>query len=156
MSSAAREISVNRKALRDYHILEKLEAGVELKGTEVKSIRAGHCNMSGAFARVENGQAWLYDMDVQPYEKASHTQHEPKRQRRLLLHRVEIDKLFGKTQIKGLAIVALRLYWKDSRVKVELGIGRGKEQRDQRADLKSRVVKREMEREAANFNRKRG
>lgn len=151
-----REISVNRKALRDYHILEKLEAGIELKGTEVKSIRAGHCNMSGAFARVENGQAWLYDMDVQPYEKASHTQHEPKRQRRLLIHRAEIEKLFTKTQIKGLSIVALRLYWKDSRVKVELGVGRGKEQRDQRADLKTRAVKREMDREAANFNRKRG
>lgn len=152
-----REISVNRKALRDYHILDKLEAGLELKGTEVKSIRAGHCNLSGAFARIENGQAFLYDMDVQPYEKASHNiQHEPKRHRRLLIHRAEIEKLFAKTQIKGLAIVALRLYWKESRVKVELGIGRGKEQRDQRADLKTRAVKREMDREAANFNRKRG
>lgn len=150
-----REISVNRKALRDYQILEKLEAGLELKGTEVKSIRAGRCNISGAFGRIENGQAWLYDMDVQPYEKASHTQHEPKRQRRLLIHRAEIDKLFAKTQIKGLALVALRLYWKDSRVKLELGVGRGKEHRDQRADLKTRAVKREMDREASNFNRKR-
>lgn len=152
----SREISVNRKALRDYQILERIEAGLELKGTEVKSIRAGHCNLSGAFARIENRQAWLYDMDVQPYAKASHTQHEPKAPRRLLMHRVEIDKLFEKTQIKGLAIVGLRLYWKDSRVKVELGVGRGKEQRDQRADLKTRAVKREMDREAANFNRKRG
>lgn len=129
---------------------------MELKGTEVKSIRAGHCNLSGAFARIENGQAWLYDMDIQPYEKASFEQHQPKRQRRLLLHRAEIDKLFGKTQIKGFAIVGLRLYWRDSRVKVELGVAEGKEQRDQRADLKQRVVKREMERAAANFNRKRG
>ena len=150
------EISVNRKALRDYHILEKLEAGIELKGTEVKSIRAGRCNISGAFGRIENGQAFLYDMDIQPYEKASWEQHEPKRGRRLLLHRVEIDKLLGKTQIKGLALVALRLYWKDSRVKVEIGLGQGKEQRDQRQDLKKRVVTREMEREAASFNRKRG
>lgn len=150
------EISVNRKALRDYHILEKVEAGIELKGTEVKSIRAGRCNISGAFGRIENGQAFLYDMDIQPYEKASWEQHEPKRGRRLLLHRMEIDKLFGKTQIKGLALVALRLYWKDSRVKVEIGLGQGKEQRDQRQDLKKRVVTREMEREAASFNRKRG
>ena len=151
-----REISVNRKALRDYHILEKLEAGLELKGTEVKSIRAGHCNLSGAFARIENGQAWLYDVNILPYEKASHEQHEAKRVRRLLLHHAEIEKLFAKVQIKGLAIVALRMYWKDSRVKVELGIGRGKEQHDQRAELKKRTVKREMDREAASFNRRRG
>jgi SsrA-binding protein len=152
----SREISVNRKALRDFHILEKIEAGVELKGTEVKSIRAGHCNINSAFARIENGQAWLYDVDIQPYDKASHEQHEPKRTRRLLLHRGEIDRLFGKVQIKGLALVALRLYWKDSRVKVEIGVGQGKEQRDQRADMKQRVEKREMERTAANFNRRRG
>lgn len=152
----SREISVNRKALRDYQILEKLEAGLELKGTEVKSIRLGHVNMGGAFARIENRQAFLYDLDIQPYVKASHTQHEPKRQRRLLIHRAEIDKLFIKTQIKGLAIVALRLYWKDSHVKIELGVGRGKEQRDQRADLKTRAVKREMDREAADFNRRKG
>src|SRR4051794_28761865 len=106
------EISVNRKALRDYHILEKLEAGIELKGTEVKSIRAGHCNISGAFGKIENGQAFLYDMDIQTYAQASFDQHEPKRGRRLLMHRAEIDKLQAKTQIKGLAIVALRVYWK--------------------------------------------
>jgi SsrA-binding protein len=150
-----RDISVNRKALRDYHILDRIEAGVELKGTEVKSIRAGHCNLSGAFARIENGQAWLYDVDIQPYERASHEQHEPKRARRLLLHRAEIDRLLGKTQIKGLALPALRLYWKDSNVKVEIGIGEGKEQRDQRADLKQKQVKRETERAVANFNKRR-
>ena len=151
-----RDISVNRKALRDYHILDRIEAGVELKGTEVKSIRAGHCNLSGGFARIENGQAWLYDVDIQPYERASHEQHEAKRVRRLLLHRAEIDRLFGKTQIKGLALIALRLYWKDSNVKVEIGIGEGKEQRDQRADLKQKQVKRETDRAVANFNRRRG
>jgi SsrA-binding protein len=152
----SREISVNRKALRDYHILEKIEAGIELKGTEVKSIRAGHCNINSAFARIENGQAFLYDVDIQPYVKASHTQHEAKRSRRLLLHRMEIDKLLGKTQIKGLALVALRVYWKDARVKVEIGVGKGKEQRDQRADLKDRAVKRETAREVAAFNRRKG
>jgi SsrA-binding protein len=155
-SAVSREISVNRKALRDYHILDKLEAGIELKGTEVKSIRAGHCNINSGFARIENGQAWLYDVDIQPYDKASHEQHEPKRPRRLLLHRLELDKLFTRTQVKGLALVALRLYWKDARVKVELGVGKGKEQRDQRADLKDRAVKRETDREVASFNRRRG
>ena len=154
--NAVRDISINRRALRDYHILDRIEAGVELKGTEVKSIRAGHCNLSGAFARIENGQMWLYDVDIQPYDKASHENHEAKRARRLLLHRSEIDRLFGKTQIKGLALIGLRLYWKDSTVKVEIGIGEGKEQRDQRADLKQKQVKRETDRAVANFNRKRG
>lgn len=150
------EITVNRKALRDFHILEKLEAGLELKGTEVKSIRAGHVNLAGAFARVENGQAWLYGIDIKPYEKASHEQHDPKRVRRLLLHRSEIDRLLGLTQIKGQTIVALRLYWKGARVKAELGIGKGKEQADLRADLKERATRRETDREVAHFNKRHG
>src|SRR5215207_9124267 len=120
------EISVNRKALRDYHILDRFEAGIELVGTEVKAIRAGLANVNNAFARVENGQLWLYDLDVQAYEKASHEQHEPKRVRRLLLHRQEIDKLLGKTQVEGLTLVALRMYWKGHIVKVEIGVAKGK------------------------------
>jgi SsrA-binding protein len=154
-ANSTREISVNRKALRDYHILERVEAGVELKGTEVKSIRAGHCNISGGFARIENGEAWLYDVDIHPYERASWEQHAPKRTRRLLLHRLELDKLYGKIQIKGLSLVVLRIYWKGSRVKIEIGVGEGKEHRDQRADMKDRAVKRETDREVANFNRRR-
>lgn len=150
----AADISVNRKALRDFHILERIEAGVELKGTEVKSIRAGLANINNAFARVEGGQVFVHDVDIQPYVRASHEQHEPKRSRRLLLHRKEIDRLLGLTQIKGQTLVALRMYWKDARVKIELGVGKGKEQRDQRADLKARATKREMEREAARFNRR--
>lgn len=148
------EISVNRKALHEYHISERLEAGIELKGTEVKSIRAGLANINNAFARVEGGQVFVYDVDIQPYVRASHEQHESKRTRRLLLHRPEIDRLLGLTQVKGNTIVALRMYWKDARVKLELGIGKGKEQRDQRADLKARVTKREMERESATFNKR--
>jgi SsrA-binding protein len=151
----AADISVNRKALRDYHILERLEAGIELKGTEVKSIRAGLANVNNAFARVEGREAYLYDVDIQPYIRASHEQHEPKRRRRLLLHRKEIDRLLGLTQIEGRTIVALRMYWKDARVKIEIGVGKGKEQRDQRADIKARVTKREMDREVANFNKRR-
>jgi len=146
------DIANNRRALHDYHILERYEAGVELKGTEVKSIRAGLANINSAFARVENGQLFLYGADIQPYERASHEQHDPKRNRRLLLHKKEIDKLFGQTQIKGHTLVALRMYWKGPRVKIEIGVGKGKEAHDKRSDLKDRVEKREAQREAARFN----
>jgi SsrA-binding protein len=150
------DISVNRKALHDYHILERFEAGIELKGTEVKSIRSGLANLHNAFARVERGQVFLYEVDIQPYERASHEQHESRRTRRLLLHRQEIARLQGLTQIKGHALVALRMYWKDARVKIELGVGKGKESADKRADLKARATRREVEREVSNFNRRRG
>jgi len=148
------DISVNRKALRDYHILERFEAGLELKGTEVKSIRSGLANINNAFARIENGQAFVYDIDIQPYVRASFEQHESKRIRRLLLHKQEIDRLFGQTQIKGHTIVALRLYWKDARVKLEVGIAKGKEAADKREDLKTKAAKRETDREVARFNKK--
>jgi SsrA-binding protein len=148
------DISVNRKALRDYHVLERIEAGLELKGTEVKSIRAGLANVSNAFARIEKGQAFVYDLDIQAYVRASHVQHEPKRARRLLLHRKEIDRLFGLTQIQGHTLIALRMYWKDARVKLELGVGKGKEAHDKRQDLKAHASKREMEREVARFNKR--
>jgi SsrA-binding protein len=150
------EISVNRKALRDYHILERFEAGLELKGTEVKSIRAGLANINNAFARIEGGQAFVYDVDIQPYVRASFEQHEPKRSRRLLLHRQEIDRLFGQTQIKGHTLVALRMYWKDARVKIEIGVGKGKESADKRQDLKEKATKRETDREVARFNKRHG
>ena len=148
------EISVNRKALRDYHILERFEAGLELKGTEVKSIRGGFANINNAFARVENGQVFVYDVDIQPYVRASFEQHEPKRSRRLLLHKQEINRLFGLTQIKGHTLVALRMFWKDSRVKIEIGVGKGKESVDKRQDLKDKATKRETDREVARFNKR--
>ena len=150
------DIITNRKALHDYHILERFEAGIELKGTEVKSIRGGLANLSNAFARVENGEVFLHEADIQPYVRASHEQHEPRRRRRLLLHKKEIDKLFELTSVKGHTLVALRMYWKNGRVKIELGVGKGKEARDKRADLKERATKREVDREVSRFNRKRG
>ena len=150
------DISSNRKAFHSYHILDKFEAGMELKGTEVKSIRAGLVNMTNAFARVENGQAFLYGTDIQPYERASHEQHDPKRSRRLLMHKSEINKLFALCAIKGHTLVALRMYWKGSRVKVEIGVGKGKEDRDKRADLKKRATDREVDREISRFNKRRG
>ena len=150
------EISVNRKALRDYHILARYEAGIELKGTEVKSIRAGKANVNSAFARVENGQVWLYDVDIQAYEKASFEQHESKRVRRLLLHKAEIAKLEAKSHIDGCTLVGLRMYWKDAKVKVEIGVGKGKDAHDKRDALKSRIEKREADRVVAGFNKQRG
>lgn len=149
------EIASNRKALRDYHILEKYECGVELRGSEVKSIRQGKLNISDAFARIERGQAWLYNMDVQLYDKAhGFSQHEPRRTRRLLLHKREILKLFAFTQIKGHALPVLRAYWKDARVKVEIGVGKGKTHGDQREALKEKADKREAQRVVASFNKR--
>ncbi len=149
------EITINRKALRDYHILERFEAGIELKGTEVKSIRAGLVTLQGAFARMEGVNLCLYDSSIQPYERASHEQHETKRVRRLLLHRAEIDRLVGEIEQSGRTVVALRLYWNKGRVKVELGLGKGKDAGDKRADLKKRVTDREVDRAIADFQRKR-
>ena len=150
------EIISNRRAFHNYQILERIEAGIELQGTEVKSIRAGLANLSNAFARVENNEVFLYDADIQPYNRASHTQHEPKRPRKLLLHKSEITKLFSASAVEGQTLVALRLYWKNSRVKVELGLGRGKTNTDKRHDLKEKAVKRETDREMSAFNRRHG
>jgi len=148
------ETILNRKALRDFHILERYEAGIELKGSEVKSIRAGKANISDAFARIENGEAFLYNADIPPYERASHEVPPAKRVRRLLLHRREIDQLYGLTTVAGRALVVLKLYWKNGHLKTELGVAQGKTARDKRADLKKRATDRETEREIARFNRK--
>jgi SsrA-binding protein len=152
----ASESITNRKARRDYHILDRYEAGIELKGSEVKSIRVGKANIGDAFVRIENGEAFLYNADIQPYERASHEIPPAKRVRKLLLHRKEIDKLYGETQVKGRALVVLKLYWKNGKVKAELGVGQGKVAGDKRADLKQRAIDREIAREVARFNRKHG
>jgi SsrA-binding protein len=122
----------------------------------VKSIRQGKINISDAFARVERDQIWLYNFDIQIYDKASHTQHEPRRTRRLLLHKREIRKLTALTQQKGLALPALRAYWKGPMVKIEIGVGKGKTKGDQREDLKGKAMDREAARAVSNFNEKRG
>ena len=145
---------LNRKALRDYEILDRMECGIELKGTEVKSIRLGHVNLQGSFARLENREVIMYDSDIQPYLRASHEQHEPKRPRRLLLHRYEIDKLAGEIEQQGRTLVPLKLYWKKGRIKIELGIGKGKVAADKRHDLKKRVVQRETDRMLAGIQRR--
>ena len=148
------EIATNRKAGRDFHILEKFECGIELKGTEVKSIRAGKVNVADAFARIENGQVFLHGIHIQPWETASEWfQHNVRRPRRLLLHKREILKLEQATNVKGCTLPLLRMYWKNRRVKVEIGIGKGKTHGDQRHDLKKKVELREAQREISRFNR---
>ncbi|HXM24944.1 MAG TPA: SsrA-binding protein SmpB [Chthoniobacterales bacterium] len=149
------DIVSNRRAYHSYQILEKVEAGLVLTGTEIKSIRAGLANLNNAFARIEKGGVYLYDSDIQPYVRASHTQHEPKRPRKLLLHKSEIQRLFEATSVKGQTLVALRLYWKNHRVKLELGIGRGKTHGDKRQDLKEKAIQREVGRAIDSFNRQR-
>jgi SsrA-binding protein len=152
----AAESILNRKALRDFHILDRYEAGIALKGSEVKSIRAGKANIGDAFVRIEKGEAFLYNADIQPYEKASHEVPPAKRTRKLLLHRGEIDKLYGESQVGGRALVVLKLYWKSGKLKVEIAVAQGKVARDKRLDLKKRAIDRETQREVARFNRKHG
>jgi SsrA-binding protein len=149
---ALSEIATNRKAPRDFQILETYEAGIELRGTEVKSIRLGHVNISDAFARIERGQIWLYGCDIQTYEKASHVTHEPRRSRRLLLHKKEIMKLLVLTQQKGLALPVLKAYWKGPHIKIQIGVGKGRNQSDQRQHLKEKAETREAARVVASFN----
>lgn len=147
------DIATNRKARRDYHITEKFEAGIELKGTEVKSIRAAKVHLTEAFARVDKGEMWLYNCDIRPFEQASHEFHVPLRNRRLLLHKKEIRRLAALTEQKGATVVPLRMYWKNAKVKVELGVGKGKDQRDRREDLKRRAHDREVDRELARAHK---
>lgn len=148
-------IASNKKAGRDYEILERHECGVELRGTEVKSIRAGRVSVADAFARVEKGQLFLYGCDIQPWETAgSWFQHETRRPRRLLAHKREILKMELRMAQRGFALPLLRMYWKNGKVKVELGTGRGKTHRDQRYDLKARAEMREAQREVSRFNKR--
>ncbi|MDZ4815959.1 MAG: SsrA-binding protein SmpB [Verrucomicrobiota bacterium] len=141
-----KEIASNRKARHDYQILDTYEAGVVLTGTEVKSIRAGFVHINEAFARLEKDEVFLYNCDIQPYSHGNRNNHEPKRIRKLLLNRQEIHKLFGEISIKGHSLVALRMYFKKGRVKIELGVGKGKNTVDKRHDLKEKTQKRETER----------
>lgn len=136
----------NRKARFDYEILETIEAGMELKGTEVKSVRAGKVALHDAFARISNGEIFLYGCEISPYENAGYSHHDPVRPRKLLLHSREIDRLAGKVSQKGLTIVPVRMYFKRGWVKVLLGLARGKQQYDKREAIKKREQSREITR----------
>ena len=148
------DLITNRKARRDYEILETYEAGIVLRGTEVKSLRAGQGNLTDAFARIEKNEVWLYNFDIQPYKQANIFNHEPKAVRRLLLHRQEIRKLFGIVAVKGRTLVALKMYWKNGHLKVLLGVGIGKNARDKRQDLKKDAAKREIDQAMKQARRK--
>jgi SsrA-binding protein len=140
------DIVTNSKARRDYHILETFEAGIVLHGTEVKALRAGKGQIGDAFARVENNQVFLHNAHIDEYAQGNLQNHEPKAVRKLLLHKSEIRKLFSLASVKGNALVPLSLYWKNGKVKVALGVGKGKVQYDKREDLKKRESDRELKR----------
>ena len=139
-------ISTNRKARHDYHIEESYEAGIVLTGTEVKSVRGARVNLKDSYARIENGEIFLYNMHISPYEQGNRFNHDPVRIRKLLMHKIEINRLTGKINEKGYALIPLKIYLKSGLVKVELGLARGKKLYDKRRDIAERDSKREIER----------
>ena len=139
-------IAENRKARHDYHFLERFEAGIVLTGSEVKSLREGRVSLQQSYADVREGEAWLVGAHIDTYDQAGIQNHEPERDRKLLLHRRELDSLYGKVREKGLTLVPVRLYFKNGRAKVEIALARGKEQRDKRRELAKREADRQIER----------
>ena len=142
----ARIVARNRRARHDYHIDDVLEAGLVLTGTEVKSLRAGRASLVDGFAQISDGEAWLHNVHIPEYTQGTWTNHEPRRTRKLLMHRKEIDRLASATRERGLTIVPLSLYFKDGRAKVELALARGKRTYDKRHDLAERDAAREVDR----------
>ena len=146
MTKDSRVISTNRKAYHDYRIQESLEAGIVLKGSEIKSIRAGKVNLRDAYAKPENGELWLFNSHIAGYDAASYGNHEPTRPRKLLLHRKEMDSLISEVTQRGLTLVPLRLYIKHGIAKIQLGIAKGKRAYDKREVIARRAAEREMDR----------
>src|SRR5947199_8487588 len=147
-ASGDRPIATNRRARHEYEILETVEAGLVLRGTEVKSLREGQVSFKDSYASVRNGEGWLLGCHINPYSHGTDANHDPERDRKLLLHKREIARLSGKISERGLTLVPLRLYFKDGRAKVELGLARGKKLHDKRASLREREVRREMDKTA--------
>jgi len=137
----------NRRARHDYHLSDRVEAGVVLTGTEVKSLRGGEATLQQAYAEVRDGEAWLVGLHIPEYGAGNRSNHEPDRPRKLLLHRREIDRLYGQVREKGFTLVPTRIYFKDGRVKAEIALARGKEVRDKRRSIADRDAKRQLERE---------
>jgi SsrA-binding protein len=146
MAAGTKLIAENRRARHDYHLLDRYEAGVVLTGTEVKSLRDGKVTLQRAFGDVRDGEVYLVGAHIDEYAQGNMANHDPDRDRKLLLHRREIDQLLGKVQEKGLTLVPTRLYWKDGRVKVELALAKGKDVRDKRRTIADRDAKRQIER----------
>jgi SsrA-binding protein len=146
-NSGSKLITENRRARHDYHLLERVEAGIQLTGTEVKSLREGGAQLGQAYAEIRDGEAWLVGASIAEYAQGNLQNHRPERARKLLLHRREIDSLEGMVREKGLTLVPTRLYFKGGRVKIELAVARGKERIDKRRDLAERDARRQIERE---------
>jgi SsrA-binding protein len=144
--AAPGDVATNRQASFRYNLLERWEAGIQLQGSEVKSIRDGGVQLKDAYAELRDGEVWLQNMHIAPYKPAAQDNHEPERPRKLLLHRREIERLIGKTAEKGLTLVPTRVYFKGPRAKVEIALARGKDVRDKRRSLKEREQKREIDR----------
>jgi SsrA-binding protein len=143
-------LATNRKAGHEYFLLDKYEAGLVLQGSEIKSMRAGHVSLAEAYVRVDGDEAWLVDAHIAPYEQASIFNHEPRRQRKLLLHRNEIRELWDQVRQKGVTIVPLRVYLKEGRAKVEIAVAKGKKLYDKREAIAKRDAAREVERQIRN------
>ncbi len=149
---SVRVVATNRKAFHDYFIDETYEAGIVLQGSEIKSVRAGRVSLKEAYVRIDdNLEAWLIDAHIAPYESASHFNHEPRRPRKLLLHKQEILRLWNKVRQKGVTIVPLRMYLKDGKAKVEIAVARGKKKYDKRAEIARREMEREIQRELRRY-----
>jgi len=153
-ASGERDAAVNRNARHNYFLLEKFEAGVVLTGTEVKSVRAGKANLKDSYGLIKDGELWLLNCHISPYEHGSYSNHAALRTRKLLVHREEIRRLAGKTQQKGLTLIPTRMYFRNGRVKIELALARGKQQWDKRETERRRTAEREA-REAITRGRKR-
>jgi SsrA-binding protein len=147
--SGEKIIATNRKARHEYTVLETVEAGIVLKGTEVKSLRQGNVNLADGYAMIKNGEVWLHGMHVTPYERGSYTNVDPLRPRKLLLHKKEIRKLIGRTAEKGLTLIPLQLYFRTSVAKILLGVCRGKKEYDKRHDIARRDAERDIRRNYA-------
>ena len=143
-------VTQNKKAFHDYFILDTYEAGIELKGTEIKSVRLGHVNLKDAFIRFKNDEAFIENMHIAPYEQGNIFNHEPLRNRKLLLHKKQIKKLQREVKENGLTVVPTKLYFNTSKLKVEIALARGKKLYDKRQDLKAKDAKRDMERALKN------
>ena len=141
---AERQIASNKRARRDYEILETFEAGIVLQGTEVKSLRVGRADLTGSYARIEGNEVWLFDCHIPPYEQRGYANHEPKRTRKLLLHRAEIRRLIGKTSRSGLTLIPLKLYFSGGYVKVLIALARGRKKGDKRRVIDDDEARREM------------
>lgn len=147
------DVATNREARFRYQLSDNVEAGIVLRGTEVKSMREGGVQMKDAYASIENGEVWLRNLHIAPYRHGGQENHEPERPRKLLLNRREIDKIIGKLAERGFSLIPTRIYFKGGRAKVELALGRGKDAGDKRQTIKEREMKREMDRASADYRR---